>query len=336
MFKEVLIISICAIICQISSAISQIGPHMAGCLSRVSKGSRELIPFFKEYQAIKKRRVSTFSEFKHIERANGDFGRIFQMAISYPLSPMYFFYAYLVSPVLTRSPWAWKSWPSCFDSQDDAKLRWDVQNKRALDGFMRGLIALSEGSGKDKPSAHSTSAQVRKVESILNAKNVWGMLDAADEWIYVDSKAEKKTGSNTKAKVDKIPARLIKDVVRAFGSEGVPNIPFLNQLNRNELNSLLVKLKTSDDFLDTIRVDDLSDCELDEACRERFIPVVRRSQSDKRRDLNTWLDAACLPQDSVQGKFANEQNRRLILLGYFCSKDVKISPKATIYRSVFQ
>jgi len=303
--------------------------------NRIQRGSQDMVPLFRESHEIKKRKPATYKEFKLVERANGDFGRIFSMAIAWPLSPWYFAYAYFVTPLMTKSAWAWKGWPSSFDSESDLLLRWDIQNQRALDMFAKGLTLLNAGSNKDVSVAQSKAATISKVQDMLEAHGIWDVVDLADDWIYVDTKPT-KSGSTPKAKVGQIPAILVKEFLRAFGSEGVPNIHIVNQLNRNELTKMVQNIKNSDDFLETIDTHKMSSRELEEACRERFIPVTHRSDSERRRDLNSWLDVACTEQDSVVGKFSNEQNRRLVLLGHFVAKDFKTASKSKLYRAALQ
>ena len=306
---------------------------IAVAFGRISSGSQELIPFFREYRDIKKRSAVTYTEYKHVERANGDFGRIFQMAIAYPLSPFYFAYAYFLSPLLTKTPWAWKGWPSVFDTEEDMFKRWDIQNARAIDMFAKGVHLVNSMSSPEIPSGQSLASVRDKIQEFLGARDAWDALDIVDDWVYVDTKPSKKNNP-PKAKVGKVPSIVVRDCVRALGSEGVPNIPFLNQLNRNELANMIKKIKDSDDFLDATDLKRMTKREVEEACRERLIPVVKRSDSELRRDLNTWLDVTCTPQDSVVGKYSNEQNRRLVMLGYFVSKDFKTNPKSELYRSI--
>jgi hypothetical protein len=64
--------------------------------------------------------ISQFHSFTKLKQINEDFMKLFRLAITYPISPEFFFYSYIIGPCLNSRANAWSSWPSTFDSKEIA------------------------------------------------------------------------------------------------------------------------------------------------------------------------------------------------------------------------
>ena len=286
-------------------------------MSRLERGTKELFPTIMKSRSISKRRPQTYSEYKFVERVNSDYSKIFQMAICYPLSPVYFLYQYLITPLLTKSPWAWASWPSSYDNEEDRNKRDTVMHQRSMDAFVKSVHFINSACNEDSGKKGDMKEMRKKTLELVDAKTPFDAIDNVEEWLYTEDRIKKKPNLRLK----KVPNALVKEWVRCFGGEGVPNIFPLNQLNKGQLNGIIQSIKTEDEFLDRIGPDSLTDDELVQACRTRKIAVKGRKMKALQQDLEDWLDVTCALEDNIGNKLVNTQNRRLFLMGYHVAKN---------------
>jgi len=129
---------------------------------------------------------------------------------------------------------------------------------------------------------------------------------------------KKKQQSRARLEIPEVPWVTIKEMCRAMGVDGVPNIYVLRMINRGELNNLLDRVRNSDEYLSAAgRLDALDEDEVVSCCIERCISVDP-SKTDKalRQDLREWIDAA----SADDGR--NEQNKRLAMAALHVSRDL--------------
>jgi hypothetical protein len=98
--------------------------------------------FIKNYQRaqrlkeLKKKKgdhALSFDEFKFLESSNEDLSKCFRLGITLPLSPEFFFYSYIVLPMMnSNNPWAWIALPSSFDQPEMKKKREEVVVKKRI------------------------------------------------------------------------------------------------------------------------------------------------------------------------------------------------------------
>ena len=114
--------------------------------------------------------------------------------------------------------------------------------------------------------------------------------------------------------LDGVPWESIKDTCRSFGFDGVPNIFFLRRLNKGEIYKHFDSIRKSDEHLQLIGVDSLSESDVVSACFERCIATDgSRSLVDMRRDLSEWL--ALVQSPPATRRHFNDQNVRLAMAG---------------------
>jgi hypothetical protein len=341
---------------------------------RLRRGFSGIYPEYQHVQKIRKQKPTSYDEFLVVERSQGDLGKILQMVISYPLSPMFFFYCYCLSPIISSSPWAWQPWPSTFDSKEDMWRRLDIMSQRRVDTLARIATHYSTRASEDTANIKQRTSADQVLaggSTFLQAKSAEDALGGIESWLFSEKVSQvrgrsavstgkgkggkgkgpkKKQGlgisaQNTKAKrpppasMDRIPNGIVKQIVRCMGSDGSPNLPILSLMNRGEINTYLKKVRESDFFIAKVGVKALSGEELELACHQRFIGILDRPDKEMQRDLLAFLDASLSPAGgfgpTVRGKQLNEQTRRLALLGYFAAKDARSSPLSAPYREVF-
>jgi hypothetical protein len=338
--------------------------------------------FQKEQRLKKKRREQgdaalSYAEFKFLENVKDDLGKIFRAGLFCAASPEYFFYTYLVIPIMSSgsNPWAWRTLPSGFDTEDDLDARDRVCVQRRQAALVTGLVHLFSGCSEDtdEKTRDKRVSQLAMIQDALQAyssKGIAEALNVLDPWLAVGragrpaaastasnndqagakGKASRSRGRNapssqpqkpvqpqnqqqqqkqqqqkkkqqqSKAKLDipEVPWVTIKEMCRAMGVDGVPNIYILRMLNRGELINLFDRVRNSDEYLAAAgRLDALDEDEVVSCCIERCISVDP-SKTDKalRHDLKEWIDAA------IADDGRNEQNKRLAMAALHVSRDL--------------
>ena len=302
--------------------------------TRFSRGFGDLLPNHILSMKIKSRKKRgspiTYTEHHILTTARDDFWKGFRMLLTLGYSREFFLYSYLVGPLIGGGPKAWSAWPSTFDLPHDRKVR-----DRALDE--RRIVAvgriLSEITQETNPESESKiQARGKKNVEILNralsCKDPYSWISAMENYVVT----EKRHAS--KVFLKNCNGAIVKNILSAVGGTGLPNLFLINRLNCNEIANFLDRLSKSDEVLTSVKPQNLSDREVMMACRERGISPT--STVSGRVDLSEWLSTMKTPlRDSKQGKFLeNAQNKRLALMGWYISREFKISSTSTLYRAI--
>jgi hypothetical protein len=280
-------------------SISNIKSSVVKSVKRVLTGFRVLIPNIKEYQKLSKIRKKqgdsflSYSDFEKIQQGKEDFYKGLRLAFTIPLAPEFSFYSYLVSPMLAFSnPWAWRSLPSSFDSdEDDLRERARIMHERRYAGLLSSVAAFQKQMVDD----HETTTRKKREdqyglleEALMNCQNTEKAFATLIPWMKSPLKDSKKMQLN----LAWVPGAAIKDVIKALGMDGVPDLPLVRRLNVGELGRHLDKIRESDKFLAKKGVSELESDELERACFARCIYTKRRSDNDLRKELRQWLRLA--------------------------------------------
>ena len=330
-----------------ASPISTFSKGISKNIKRLFLGGKSLIPSLLEAQKLKKVRKEkgdkglTFLQYKSIEKAKEDMSKFLRLAITVPLSPEFFFYSYIVFPMMSpNNPHAWASLPSTFDDKEDKVIREKAMGKKRLQALISSISALKNECLDDfSPTARSQRLkQIASIEDALKGKSFKESLAFLEPWLRSDKKSSKKLSLN----LSMVPGSVIKDCCRAVGIEGVPNIPLIRRMNVGELSKHIDTVRESDEFINNVGVESLREKELKIACHDRCISVdSRRNVKELREDLRKWVSIACEPvyinvAGSVSAPVVNEQNRRLALMSLFVASDAKRSKFASTYRYIMQ
>lgn len=324
-------------------------------INRFIQGGKNLFPNFMTAEKLKRLRKAggdaaiTFTQFKFLDTAKEDFGKCLRLGVTFPLSPEFFFYSYIVFPMMSPSnPWAWRAMPSTFDLPEEKELRNEALSQRRIQSLVSIVNALKVETNADISTTirNERVKQVNRIEKALSAKNLRDALDALNPWLLSEPKSA--TSPTLAIKAGKIVGSALRDASRACGGEGYPNLPLVKRMNIGDIKSYVDRLRESDQFISNVGVDSLNDSEIREACFDRCIRINGRGKSALRRDLEDWIDLATEPvsmpsssnrRGGLGGKaplMMNAQNRRLALMCLHASKDLASSPYASTYRCLLQ
>ncbi len=298
---------------------------------RLIDGTKTLWPNFIKLQKLKKIRkidgdeAITFAQFKFLEQTKEDLSKIFRLAITFPISPEFFFYSYIAFPLISSgNPWAWQSLPSGYDDINDKITREKALVKRRIQAVINGISALKSETLDDilAKKRDEKSEQIEIIEDALMAKNLDDAISILSPWLLTENKRKSSLSLN----LSLFPGSIIKDCCRSVGIDGVPNIPLIRRMNVGELSKYIDKIRESDEFLSKKSMSDLNSDELKIACFERCIRTENRNDKDLRSDLQKWLVIACAPGNVDTGSRSrklsiNEQNRRFALMALNTAAD---------------
>merc|ERR1711934_187943 len=103
------------------------------------------------------------------------------------------------------------------------------------------------------------------VNNALRSKDSISCLNAMKEYIYTDKR------HSSKVYLKACSGGVVKSILTAIGGEGLPNVPLINRLNCNEISNIIKQISKSDEVLDSLDIQKMSDREVLAACRERSI-----------------------------------------------------------------
>ena len=196
----------------------------------------------------------TFKEYKFVERAQEDMGKVFRMLITIPFSPEFFFYSYIVFPTMGGgNPWAWSAMPSGFDADPaDERKRTEVLQKRRVQAVIKAITTLKGETVEAGGDAKQLAARERQLAMIERALKSPTMRDALRECAPLLMSENDRRLAPLKLKLRDVPGAIVKDCLRCVGIEGLPNIPLINRFNKGEVAKHFDKVRDSDEFLASI------------------------------------------------------------------------------------
>ena len=330
-----------------NNAIKDLTFNVKKDINRIIRGTKCLFDDSMEamkLKAIQKKQglqAFTYSQYKFLEQANDDFGKILKLGLTLSFAPEFFFYSYIVFPMMTpTNPWAWKALPSGFDDADDIIKRDGIISKRRLQALVNSVSALKGETVEDQPVEVSKQREkhIEMIDKVLKSNSDDEALEHIRPWLL----SPKKDTKDLKLNLGIVPPVIIKECLKSFGLDGLPNIPLIRRFNAGELGKHIKKIKKEDEFLYSKGVNSLDIDEVELACRDRCINVDR---NDKvlRKDLQDYLNRACkkdetiITTSSIKGKplpplVLNENNRVMALLAINVIKDFKQSDFSTTYK----
>jgi hypothetical protein len=234
--------------------------HLRKTAKRLMEGAKSLPRNYFEADRLKKIRKArgsealTFKEYKFVERAQEDMGKVFRMLITIPFSPEFFFYSYIVFPTMGGgNPWAWSAMPSGFDADPaDERKRTEVLQKRRVQAVIKAITTLKGETVEAGGDAKQLAARERQLAMIERALKGPTMRDALRECAPLLMSENDRRLAPLKLKLRDVPGAIVKDCLRCVGIEGLPNIPLINRFNKGEVAKHFDKVRDSDEFLASI------------------------------------------------------------------------------------
>eukprot|EP00607_Mallomonas_marina_P003629 CAMPEP_0182440606 /NCGR_PEP_ID=MMETSP1167-20130531/87173_1 /TAXON_ID=2988 /ORGANISM="Mallomonas Sp, Strain CCMP3275" /LENGTH=319 /DNA_ID=CAMNT_0024634611 /DNA_START=365 /DNA_END=1324 /DNA_ORIENTATION=- len=231
----------------------------------------------------------SFTEYQILERAWDDLFKLGRMVIAYPLSPEFFFYIYVISPILSgsASPWGWKSLPSTFETREDQVKAIDILQKRRFHSILSSLHLLKSEilESHNDDIKEKRENQLKAIHLALKKSELEDSLSELQKFYLSPKKQTDKTGLEFRD----IPGSIVKAICNSFAIDGVPNIPLLRQVNKGELSKHLEKVRKSDAYLLANDINSLSRSELQEACFERCISTYKKDDKTLKNNLKQWI-----------------------------------------------
>ena len=306
---------------------------------RLSNGFGKLLPNHILCQKIKTRKKKggqiTYAEHMFTTVVTDDFWKIFRAILTLGYSKEFFLYGYVLGPLISSTPKAWQAWPSPFDLPKDKKSRENALTEKKIIALSRvlGEVTQEASSENDPKQRERGERNIETVNRALRCKDPVSCLHAMKDYILTDKK------HSSKIYLKACNGAVVKSILTAIGGDGLPNLPLINRLNCNEIANILTKVAKSDEVLDSLEIQHLSDREVFAACRERSITIPNAASG--RVDLAQWLSTMKSHINSLDDnsltqpmKYENMQNKRLALMGYYIARDFKKSDTSVLFRSV--
>jgi len=264
-------------------------------VDRVKNGLFKFIPAMTKGNQLRLKRDKyglsslSFTEYQILERAWDDLFKLGRMVIAYPLSPEFFFYIYVISPILSgsASPWGWKSLPSTFETREDQVKAIDILQKRRFHSILSSLHLLKSEilESHNDDIKEKRENQLKAIHLALKKSELEDSLSELQKFYLSPKKQTDKTGLEFRD----IPGSIVKAICNSFAIDGVPNIPLLRQVNKGELSKHLEKVRKSDAYLLANDINSLSRSELQEACFERCISTYKKDDKTLKNNLKQWI-----------------------------------------------
>eukprot|EP01041_Mallomonas_annulata_P007480 gene7480-15317_t len=177
------------------------------------------------------------SEFLKLERTWDDMMKLGRMAISYPLSPEFFFYVYIVNPILSSSsPWAWKALPSTFDTPENIIKCKDILKKRRVQAVISSIHLFKNTILEELNEERKEMNQNQLIIVEKAIQHIHSNIDKSLSELQPFYTSTKKTDEKSTLQLNDFPPGIIKVMCNCFGIDGVPNIPLLRMINKGELS----------------------------------------------------------------------------------------------------
>jgi hypothetical protein len=320
------------------------GPNLFGgrklqeIQSRLSTGFGKLLPNHILCQKIKARKKRggriTYSEHMLTNTVTDDFWKIFRAILTLGYSREFFLYGYVLGPVISSTPKAWASWPSPFDLPRDKKAREDALAEKRIVALSKvlGEVTQQANPENDPKIRERGEKNIEIVNNALRSKDSISCLNAMKEYIYTDKR------HSSKVYLKACSGGVVKSILTAIGGEGLPNVPLINRLNCNEISNIIKQISKSDEVLDSLDIQKMSDREVLAACRERSITASNVAVG--RADLSQWLTAVKCHIENTNDNlltqpvlYENMFNKRLALMGYYIARDFKKADTSVLFRS---
>jgi hypothetical protein len=199
----------------------------------------------------------TYTDMRSLSRTKSDVLKCLRLFVSIPMAPELFMYTKVMFPLLsTHNPWAWKAFPSSFDSPENAAKREKALVKRQMQTTVYGLHELQGQSIDDTGSLdkiESMRMKLQRIERALTHSRLDSSLQELRPWLLSTSASQA-----TRLDLKSVPGSIVQQCCRALGEDVVPNVPLLRKINTMRLNGKLSSVRESDDFLLIKGIDALS------------------------------------------------------------------------------
>ena len=294
----------------------------------------------------------TYDEFIFLANGKEDRSKLMNLVFLMWGAPRVFPYALMFYPNILPSPFS----PLPDASGPETKLE-KISRQRAHE-VIKALVDLEEKARSvpylDKLNIFGKKAQERRMIAtdnlgrslslIMTAPGATGgigagmLLETMNDLLY-------KTGeafTRGEKRLVGVPSPIILGLMSSISGPGILNGIMPNFMRRGNVVAHAQKISEADSFLvgENVDLESLSTVRLLEACNDRLIGGVGRSEEELRKDLSDWLDLAVVQpatRTAVTGEEFNGNLARAALMGYYSLEAVR-DQRCTSYltRSLFQ
>jgi hypothetical protein len=228
-------------------------------------GTTGMYSNFREAERLKKikkkhgERALSFSQFKFLEKASDDFQKMLKLGILLPISPQFFFYSNVLTPMIMSSwgssPWTYRAFPSSFDNEPiDLLRRSQILRLRRVHAFFKTVLNIQHASVEDG-SAESHEIKRKQLQKLVdclkNPVSLEASLKVLQSWYDEEpnksknSKGKPKSLSNSKLglKLSHLPPSFPTDCCKALDLDVLPDIPLIRRLNIGTLSKYCKMVK---------------------------------------------------------------------------------------------
>jgi len=292
----------------------------------------------------------TYEEFRFLRKGVEDRGKLFSLLFVFQMSPRYLPYLFWFNPGSLPSPFQKNLNKDNRGSLAEKLSRdrshaviqtlinieqnaWSLPFTAKLNIFgkkkQQRALLLMDKIGKDM-SSHMTTPEMK---GTVGAQRV---LDSMESLIY-----DTKEYDRRQLRLAHFPKTIVSGLSGVVKGQN-PLSKFVPFIQRNGVISHIQNIEQTDQFLvsEAVDISSLSTTHLEEACNERCIGGLNRSDDEMRQGLTDWLDLAVVrPATRIQqtGEFFNGNAARFALIGYNALEGTKDS-RAVSYlpRGLFQ
>lgn len=236
-------------------------------LDIMRRGLEDFVPSIQAGFKLRQRKAKqgalalSYEETKQLSVMYSDLMNMATKVFIFFASKEWFFYNNLLFPLMSqKNPWIWpQSFPSSFDDATFKARRENALQQRKFLALLSGVEQLEAGVSDDLPEKQrqDRAAQIDTIKKALLA-NKKGTLSEAlsvlDSWLLVP----KNSKNSKEIRLQNIPSKLVKEILRSVGTDGVPDWIIINQMNRGTLRKYFDGLAQSDTFLVQKGINNLS------------------------------------------------------------------------------
>ena len=190
---------------------------------RLIQGTLDLFAEFKEAEEIKKIKrkqgeiALSYTQYNLLNNAKEDFYKLLKVGLTLPLSPQFFFYSYIVFPMMTpTNPWAWRAFPSTYDKDtNDIQTRKNIIHNRKTEGFFKAITQLQHDVNEENNDdiKQQKIQYINSLKQSLQASSIEQSMNILSSWCQTEvNKANKLT-----LHLRSLPSSLVYDFARAVG-----------------------------------------------------------------------------------------------------------------------
>lgn len=233
----------------------------------------------------------TYTEFRLLDQYKHDLMSGLRNSVYLVFSPQYFFMMNLIMPLVNyNNPWAWKSFPSTFQLDEDKHLCEQALVKRKFDAVVSCIEAFHKDSHDDKPIEirYHREKELQQIKGLLqDIQQIDQTISSSTPKIDETQNHEQRyqSISNILQKVASsyilpmnqckdiylpmVPGLVRRQIVAGLGIDPSWNLPFFSSMNVGKIKGYFNNIRKYDLFITKKGLETLTSDEVKKVCEER-------------------------------------------------------------------